>query len=66
MLCCVMLIRSGCSRNKSPLGVCDLEKRRREHVLVYLVRDSLVKRLVDTNKSIVQSVQQYRIVIVSP
>ena len=25
MLCCVILIRSGCSRDKSPLGVWDLE-----------------------------------------
>ena len=27
MLCCVMLIRSGCSRDKSPLGVWDLESK---------------------------------------
>ena len=39
-------------------GSMGLKERRREHVFVYLVKDSFVKRLVDTNKGIVQFVQQ--------
>ena len=35
MLCCVTLIRSGCSRNKSPLGVWDLESKGAKRISIF-------------------------------